>query len=92
MRKIGALAQAFGRKIVPHCALADLGTIAALHLVASWPHADWLEIIHDPPVCSYRDRFSIFRDPPVVDKSGQMAVPQRPGLGVEINPDLIART
>lgn len=37
MRKIGILAQAFGRQIRPHCALNDLGTIAALHLVASFP-------------------------------------------------------
>jgi L-alanine-DL-glutamate epimerase-like enolase superfamily enzyme len=89
MRKIGTLAQAFGRQITPHCAIGDLGTIAALHLVATFPSADWLEIIHDPPVCSYRDRFSIFREAPVVDEHGQMAVPQGPGLGVEINPDLI---
>jgi L-alanine-DL-glutamate epimerase-like enolase superfamily enzyme len=89
MRKIGTLAHAFGRQITPHCAIADVGTVAALHLVAAFPSADWLEIIHDPPVCSYRDRFSIFRDPPVMDERGQMAVPQGPGLGVEINPDLI---
>jgi D-galactarolactone cycloisomerase len=89
MRKIATLAQAFGRQITPHCALADLGTVAALHLVASFTGPDWLEIIHDPPVCSYRDRFSIFRNPPLMDERGQMAVPQGPGLGVEINPDLI---
>ena len=89
LRKIGALAQAYGRQIVPHCALADLGTIAALHLVASWPRSDWLELIHDPPICDYRNRFSIFRDPPAVDKQGQISAPQIPGLGVEINPDLI---
>lgn len=89
MRKIAALAQAFGRQVTPHCALADLGTIAALHLVASFTGPDWLEIIHDPPVCSYRDRFSIFTNPPVVDEQGRMAVPQGPGLGVEINPELI---
>jgi L-alanine-DL-glutamate epimerase-like enolase superfamily enzyme len=90
MRKIGALAQAFGRRIVPHCALADLGTIAAMHLVASWPHSSWLEIIHDPPVCSYRDRFSVLRNPPAVDSTGQIALPQGPGLGVEIDPAVIA--
>ena len=92
MRKIGALAQAYGRQIVPHCAIADLGTVAALHLVASWPHSSWLEIIHDPPVCSYRDRFSIFKSPLQVDRQGQIAVPQGAGLGVEINPELIVST
>ncbi len=91
MRKIAILAQAFGRQFIPHCALADLGTIAALHLVAAFPHSAWLEIIHDPPICSYRDRFAVLRDPPLV-KDGKITLPQRPGLGVEVNPDLIERS
>lgn len=90
MRKIGTLAQAFQRQFVPHCALADLGTVAAMHLVASSPHAAWLEIIHDPPICSYRDRFSVFRNPPAMDGAGQFAMPQGPGLGVEIDPGMTA--
>jgi L-alanine-DL-glutamate epimerase-like enolase superfamily enzyme len=89
MRKIATLTQAFGRQMTPHCAIADLGTVAALHVVASSTGPDWLEIIHDPPVCSYRDRFSVFQNPPLVDGQGQMAVPGRPGLGFEIRPDLI---
>lgn len=90
MRKIGTMAQLVGRQVVPHCALADLGTIAALHLVASWPHPSWLELIHDPPVCSYQNRFSVFKDPPLLDKQGQFTMPQAPGLGVDIDPAMIA--
>jgi D-galactarolactone cycloisomerase len=89
VRKILTLAQAFGRQMTPHCAIADLGTVAALHLVASSAGPDWLEIIHDPPVCSYEDRFSIFQNPPRMGENGKLAVPQGPGLGVEIRPDLI---
>jgi L-alanine-DL-glutamate epimerase-like enolase superfamily enzyme len=29
------------------------------------------------------------RDPPLADRQGLIAVPQGPGLGVEIDPDLI---
>jgi D-galactarolactone cycloisomerase len=89
LRKIGALARSFGRRIVPHHGGGDLGTIAHLHLVASWPHAPYLELLHDPPVGDYRHRFAIMRDPPLVDKEGFVHLPQGPGLGVEINPDLI---
>jgi D-galactarolactone cycloisomerase len=89
LRKIGVLAEAFDRQVTPHCAIADLGTIAALHLVASWPRGNLLELIHDPPICDYSKRFSIFRNPPAVDQEGSISVPQGPGLGVEINPDLI---
>lgn len=91
LRKIGALADAFGRKIVPHHGGSGLGIMAHLHLIASWPHAPWVELLHDPPICDYRDRFSIFEEPPVVDKEGYLALPQKPGLGVEIRKDLILR-
>ena len=39
LRKIGTLAEAFGRRVVPHHGGGDLGTVAHLHLIASWPHA-----------------------------------------------------
>ena len=89
LRKIGVLADAFGRKIVPHHGGSGLGIMAHLHLIASWPHAAWIELLHDPPVCDYRDHFATFVSPPAVDKEGYLALPQRPGLGVEIRPDLI---
>lgn len=92
MRKIGHIAQGFQRQITPHCALSDLGTIAALHLVASFPQSDLLELIHDPPVCSFKDRFSVFTKPPVLDSQGRMMLPQGPGLGVEINPDWVVKS
>jgi L-alanine-DL-glutamate epimerase-like enolase superfamily enzyme len=90
LRKIGALAERFGKRVVPHHGGGSLGTIAHLHLVASWPHAPYLELLHEPPVGSYRHRFSIFRDAPKVDATGQISLPQGPGLGVEIDPDLVA--
>ena len=90
LRKIGVLAEAFGKKIVPHHGGGDLGVIAHLHLVASWAHAPYLELLHDPPIGDYRHRFAIMQDPPAIDADGYIAVPQKPGLGVEIDPDLIA--
>ncbi|MCZ6677489.1 MAG: mandelate racemase/muconate lactonizing enzyme family protein [Candidatus Poribacteria bacterium] len=92
LRKIGVLAEAFGKKVVPHHGGRNLGTIAHLHLVASWAHAPYLELLHDPPIGDYRHAFSIFQDPPTVDADGYIAVPTKPGLGVEINPDLVVRT
>ncbi len=89
LRKIGTLAEAFGKKCVPHHGGGDIGVIAHLHLVASWPHAPYLELLHDPPVGDYRHRFSIFADTPQVE-SGLLKVPQGPGLGIAIDPDLIA--
>lgn len=89
LRKIGVLAEAYGKKIAPHHGGRGLGTIAHLHLVASWRHAPFLELLHDPPVGDYRHGFSIFQDPPEVDANGEIKMPQGAGLGVTINPDLI---
>jgi L-alanine-DL-glutamate epimerase-like enolase superfamily enzyme len=91
LRKVGALAEAYGRRIVPHHGGGDIGTIATLHLVASWAHAPYWELLHDPPIGSYEHRFAIFKNPPRVGKDGFIDVPSGPGLGVEIDDAMIAR-
>ncbi len=91
LRKVGVLAEAFGKRVVPHHGGGNLGVIAHLHLVASWRHAPFLELLHDPPIGDYRHRFSIMQDPPLVDRDGYIAVPQKPGLGVDIDRSLVLR-
>ncbi|MDX1980902.1 MAG: mandelate racemase/muconate lactonizing enzyme family protein [Bryobacteraceae bacterium] len=88
MRKIGALAEFYGKRVVPHHGGGDIGTVAHLHLIASWAHAPYYELLHDPPIADYRHRFSIMQNPPQVDKDGYVALPQGPGLGVEVDPSL----
>jgi L-alanine-DL-glutamate epimerase-like enolase superfamily enzyme len=90
LRKIGALGEFHGRQVIPHHGGRDLGTLAHLHLVASWPHSPYVELLHDPPIGDYRHQFAMMSNPPVVAADGTMALPQGPGLGVEINKDLIA--
>jgi L-alanine-DL-glutamate epimerase-like enolase superfamily enzyme len=88
-REIGALAQAYHKRLIPHHGGGNLGTIAQLHAIASWPNSPWIEILHDPPVAAYTNGFAIMQNPPQVDKEGYLNLPQGPGLGVEINKDLI---
>ncbi len=90
LRKIGALAEFYGKRIVPHHGGGDIGTVAHLHLVASWAHAPYYELLHDPPVADYKHRFSILKNPPVVGRDGMVALPEGPGLGVELDPALRA--
>lgn len=89
LRKIGTLAELHGKKVAPHHGGRNLGTIAHLHLIASWPHSPYLELLHDPPIGRYHHGFSILAEPPVVDSEGFIRVPQGPGLGVAIDPDLV---
>jgi L-alanine-DL-glutamate epimerase-like enolase superfamily enzyme len=88
LRKIGALAEAFSKRIMPHHGGGNIGTIATLHLVASWPHAPYWEMLHDPPIGSYEHRFAVFQNPPKV-KDGWMELPQGHGLGVSIDQSLV---
>jgi L-alanine-DL-glutamate epimerase-like enolase superfamily enzyme len=89
LRKIAVLAEAFGKQVVPHHGAWHLGLVAHLHFVAACPHAPYLEILHDPPIGDYRHGLSILHHPPTVDQDGYMHVPQGPGLGVEIHPELL---
>ena len=91
MRKIGTLAELYGKQIVPHNGGGNLGVIAHLHLVASWSHAPFLEVLHDPPIGDYLHGFSIMENPPTVKEDGFIVVPQGPGLGVEIDRSLIKK-
>lgn len=89
LRKIGVLGEAFNKLVVPHHGGRNLGTIAHLHLVASWRHSPYLEVLHDPPIGEYQNGFSILINPPVIDQDGFVALPQGPGLGVELDRALI---
>ncbi|MDA1279774.1 MAG: mandelate racemase/muconate lactonizing enzyme family protein [Chloroflexi bacterium] len=89
LRKVGVLAELYGKEVVPHHGGGNIGVIAHAHLVASWRHAPFMELLNDPPIGSYKHKFSIMANAPEVDSEGFMALPQGPGLGIEIDPDLI---
>lgn len=89
LRKVGTLAELWGKQIVPHHGGGNIGVIAHLHLVASWPNAPYLELLHDPPVGDYRHKFAMMANFPEV-KDGWMELPQGHGLGVEIDRSMIA--
>lgn len=89
LRKIGVLAELHGKQVCPHHGGRGLGTIAHLHLSASWPHCPYLELLHDPPIGEYEHGFALLQEPIRVDSEGLVAAPQGPGLGVTLNPDFI---
>jgi len=86
MRKIAAMAEAHFITVAPHSgSLGPVAEYAALHLLAAIPNALILERVEDDvPV---RDEV-ISPVPQVVD--GHIVVPDRPGLGVEIDESVIA--
>jgi L-alanine-DL-glutamate epimerase-like enolase superfamily enzyme len=74
-------APAHRKMVVPHHGGGNLGTVAQLHCIASGRMCE-IEILYDPPIAAYINGFSIFDNPPLVDREGYMPLSQGPGLGV----------
>src|SRR5262249_37200121 len=88
-RQVCQLAAARGRLIVPHCWKSALGIAATAHPAAAAPACPSTEFppaeLSESPI-----RTSLLtNEPPVVD--GSLALPTRPGLGVELNRDALER-
>jgi len=88
-KKICALGEAWGLTCVPHTFATAVGLIAGWHLLASTPSCVMGEMDVNP--------FNPLRDELPTDskivkvEKGQAKVPQRPGLGIEINEKTLAK-
>jgi L-alanine-DL-glutamate epimerase-like enolase superfamily enzyme len=82
MLQVRALAAQHGVALVPHCPYFGPGLLATLHLLATAAVEEPLEYY-----------FADLAAPPysaLIPREGFVAVPQGPGLGLEIDPALIA--
>jgi galactonate dehydratase len=81
-KKIAALAECAYIQVAPHNPQGPVSTAAAAHLGMAIPNFSILEFVRSP------DRDRIMREPwPVV--AGHLHVPDRPGLGVELDEDAL---
>lgn len=91
LRKIAALAEMHHKLVAPHHGGGGVGLAAHLHLCAAIPNASYLEVFDDPP-CMTSDIFQWYlQEPMKVDADGYVSVPQKPGLGVEIDDEKVER-
>ncbi len=89
MMKTAVIAESMNKMIIPHVGDMRLGTICNLHLIATWRNSPYIEIFNEIPVGDYTYPFSIFEEPPVLDKQGFFQVPQGPGLGMTIKKEFL---
>jgi D-galactarolactone cycloisomerase len=89
LRKIAIVAESMNKLCIPHVGDMRLGTICDLHLIASWSNAPYIEIFNDVPVGDYTYPFSIFEEPPVLNKQGFFKVPEGLGLGMTIKKEFL---
>ncbi len=91
LRKIAALAELHHKLVAPHHGGGGIGLAAHLHLCAAIPNASYLEVWHDPPGLT-SDLFQWYLAEPLrIDANGDVLVPQKPGLGVELDEEKIQR-
>ena len=85
-RRIAWMAHDFGVKYIGHGWNTALGLAADLQLASAFPDTDLVEYIGGSP---YVD--GILREPFVVDGEGYLNIPDTPGLGMELDPEKVAR-
>ncbi|MBI4195590.1 MAG: mandelate racemase/muconate lactonizing enzyme family protein [Betaproteobacteria bacterium] len=84
MRKLFAVADTFGVRVVPHSAYFGAGLLASIHACAAQPREVWVERFYcDFDVTPYGGSI----DP----GGGRIAIPQGPGLGLDPDPDALKR-
>jgi len=85
-RRIAWLAQEHGIKFVPHGWNTALGLAADLHLASAFPETDLVEYIAGS---AYVDDLTVegFQ----LDADGMLTIPDRPGLGVTLDPDKVEK-
>jgi L-alanine-DL-glutamate epimerase-like enolase superfamily enzyme len=88
-RKIAALAQTFNKPITVHNTQPTVGTLAHLHLWISTPNCVYPQEYNIEPH-PLRDEWPIWQEPVLVEK-GRMRAPDRPGLGVELDEDVVRK-
>jgi galactonate dehydratase len=87
MKKIATLCEAYLTPLAPHCTMSELGLSASLHAVASIP----MFLIHEGYLDGHLMPPGVARKSWEVDKDGYASLPQGPGLGVEMDEELMAK-
>ena len=86
-RRIAAVAQAHHRMVAPHAFAGAVLLAASLHFIASIPNGLVLEFDQNPN--GLRDE--LLKEPIRIDGDGMIRLPERPGLGVELDRGAVER-
>jgi L-alanine-DL-glutamate epimerase-like enolase superfamily enzyme len=89
--RVCRMAEAAGLPITPHCANLSMVTLFTMHLLRAIPNAGkYLEFAIEG-ADYYPWQYDLFVETPYGIADGHATVTDRPGWGVEINPDWLAR-
>lgn len=90
-RKIAAMVEAEGKVFTPHTWTNGIGLVANMHCAAAGAGVPYIEFPYDPPNWTPEARDFIFAEPVQIDAEGYVRLPQKPGLGIELDDDKLKR-
>ena len=90
-RKVAVLAEAHGLGFAAHTWNNGFSLVANLHVMAASPNCELCEFPFEPPAWSTRGRDALLAETTEIDSEGFVPVPKRPGLGIELDEDRLAR-
>jgi len=83
------MAQDRGRLIVPHCWKSGIGIAATAHLAFATPNCPMIEFL-PAEMCDSALRIELVDDP-ISMVNGVITLPDKPGLGIALNMDAVAK-
>jgi D-galactarolactone cycloisomerase len=90
-RTVAEIALQRNRWFTPHTWTNGLGLLANLHVAAGVGGGPYLEFPYDPPGWTEQRRDFFLTEPIGIDADGCVRVPERPGLGADIDEDAVDR-
>jgi galactonate dehydratase len=84
LKKISTLAEAYYVPVSPHDASGPINVLAGAHVMMTVPNFYKLETIR-----SKMSAYDVFIQEPLDTRDGNLYVPERPGLGLEMNVDFL---
>ena len=90
-RTLAEVAQLKHRQFTPHSWTNGIGVLANLHVAAGVGGGPFFEFPYDPPGWTPERRDFMLTEPVRVNEDGDLEVPRKPGLGVELDEEAIAR-
>lgn len=88
-KKVCQIAADRGRLIVPHCWKSGIGIAASAHLCAATACCPYIEFLPAELAESVLRRDLVIDELAMCD--GRIALPTKPGLGIELNPDALQK-
>jgi L-alanine-DL-glutamate epimerase-like enolase superfamily enzyme len=90
-RTVAEVALLSDRWFTPHTWTNGLGLLANLHVAAGVGGGPYLEFPWDPPGWTEQRRDFFLAEPLTIDQDGCLQVPDAPGLGAQIDEDVVAK-